>query len=340
MQTVLFLCTSPLHSLWALGLSAGPYAGDRCVLWTYGGQDFIAEAARLRADSPFAEVRMLADAYRKNQHSSRGIRKALDDFRTGGCELAPDLIVVGNDRRKEFQALAHALPKTPVAYMDDGTGSYAPAPRRVGTANRWLRRMLRRMKYGFSCDLPDWKGASVRVELAWVAFPEHVHAELARKRVHAIDPAWLRRRPVIEICGEAMRLAGLDPAALTQCEQLLVLPLEGQLDTIDGLRTRIDSLVGQTLDYGGHLAIKRHPRSTECSLAFPDRGMIVEVPQRLPLEVMVPLLDRIQVVGTLSTALIYLHWMNPRVRVTAISTTLAPDHPVLTLYRKLGIRFL
>lgn len=343
-RTVLFVCSSPLHSLWALALAAGPFADARRVLWAFepGGDqpDFIVEALRANGLGPFSEIETTGTLTRDDEPDTRLIRTALRQMQDRARAIAPDVILAGNDRTRQFQAIAVAVRGAAVTYMDDGTGSYVPLPAlkpSIGrTLKRWRNLVRRRFRYGFSYDKPRQLGMTRRVKAAWVAFPEHVHPGLRTKTLHRLEAGWLREESTRRICRDAVRLAGLDPERLAGLDLLLLLPRDSQIDETPGLRAQLESIARDVIARGGRLAIKRHPRSSAMTLAI-DPQSCIDIPPRLPVEILAPLLSRVRVVGALTSALIYLPWLGAEVSVEAIVPAGAEEHPVVQFYRALGI---
>lgn len=343
MRTVLFVSSTPLHSLWSLALATGPLADARCVLWTFdrGGDqpDFIVEALRGSGTNPFAAIEKVDSVSRKRLPEDRDVRGAMRELGQRVRALAPDTIFAGNDRTRQFQGIARAAPRAGIVYLDDGTGSYVPLPPRTprkAIREQW-HRVKRWFRYGFTYYKPNQLGMTARVSEAWVAFPAHVHPGLAARRLHRIEPEWLRATTVQGICTQAVRLAGFEADVLSGVELLLLLPRESQIDATPGLREQLESLVRAVHSRGGRVAIKRHPRSAAIPLAI-DLDSCIEIPSRLPIEILAPLLRGMRVVGAMTSALIFLPWLGADVRVESIVPSgVDPRHPVLGLYAALGI---
>mgnify|MGYP001596157282 CR=1 FL=1 len=346
MSNVLFMASTPLHSLWALGIAAGSFPDARCALVLIdqrdGDRDWIAETLADRMSTPFVEMRRFSEIgktpWRKLTHARARMREVTAFTR----QFAPDYVAVGNDRRAEFFAALAAAPQAMGAYLDDGTASYNQSPVPSTSQSPVIRRVVRGFRswiYGVPTEQEPYLGTSQAVQEAWVAWPEQVHAGLRSKRLHAIRPEWFQLPQVQTVCAEACRRAGLDHGALEGVQLLLAMPHDSLVRRQPGIRVQLQALVDRTLGQGGRVAIKRHPRSQVMPLTLPDTG-VIEVPQRLPLEILAPLLSGTEVVGMLTSALIYFRCLNAGVRVASLVPDGYSESPILNIYRSLGVRLL
>ncbi|HEX4895916.1 MAG TPA: hypothetical protein VFV11_06275 [Solimonas sp.] len=341
---VLFLVSTPLHSLWALAIARGQFA-DRPVALARidtraGSVDYIAEAIRQVVPAPFVEVAEFAEIGKRPLQKLRRARQVMTQLQTFASQRRYGQVVVGNDRRAEFYGALAASPGAVGGYLDDGTASYAPPPPRraprLHALTQGISARVRQLVYGLPTEKPDALGTARAVREAWVLLPGEVGGELAGKRIHGIQPQWFADPLVRATCERAIELAGLDPAAVRRLRHLLVLPHDSFLRQDPGLRRRFEDFLRIAAESGQPCAIKRHPRSRELGLDGAG-GDLIEIPRRLPLEIVAPLLSDAQVVGTLSSALIYLKALGARVEVSAFIPQSLTLHPVARLLRSLGI---
>lgn len=339
MPNVLFLASTPLHSFWSLGLARGAFAGWNCSLALIdqrtGDTDYIADALAMTPGAIREVVRFQQIGKRPIDKLRRG-RAAVASIKELASRLKPDYVAVGNDRRVEFHAALAAAPGATGAYLDDGMFSYLPMkPRRTSRLGSLLSTWARRGVYGVAAEHPDFVGGSRAVTEAWVMLPGQVHAGLRDKRLRCIEPTWFQDALVKEVCAQAALAAGIDPDAVRQARLLLVLPHESFLRAHPPLLDRLRRLMEQCAARGEHVMIKRHPRSQSESLEWPGT---TEVPRRLPIEILAPLLTDALVVGTLTTALISLRLLGKSLDVRYLDVPGRSGEQALPIYRAAGVR--
>ena len=346
MSNVLFLASTPLHTLWALGIANGAFAGDRCALALIdqrdGDRDFIAEVLAEQLPSPFVETCRFAQIGKKPLQKLTHARTRVREVMNYARQFKADYVAVGNDRRAEFHAVLAACPNAIGAYLDDGTGSYSALAAKTVTKSASVRMVangFRSLIYGVPTEREPYLGVSKAVDEAWVMLPNLVHEGLRAKPLRQIHADWFQKPLVQSICYEASFRAGLDRRALDGIQLLLVLPHDNLMRDQPDVRRRLQQLADQTLSTGGTVAIKRHPRSQETMLELPADGYI-EIPQRLPLEILAPVLKGTEVVGMLTSALIYLRCLGTDVRVSSLMPPNFSDNPIMKIYESVGVQLL
>lgn len=346
MSSVLFLSSTPLHSLWSLGIAAGAFGGARCALALIdqrdGDRDFIAEVIADTRPAPFVETRRFAQIGKKPLQKLTQARTRMREVMAYAREFMPGYVAVGNDRRAEFHAALAACPGAVGAYLDDGTASYSALAAEAvakSAAARALANGFRSLLYGVPTEREPYLGISRAVKEAWVVLPDQVHEGLRAKPLNQIRGEWFQLPVVQTVCAEANLRAGLDPRALDGIQLLLALPHDSLMREQPEIRTHLQRLADQTLAAGGTVAIKRHPRSRELALDLPEQR-VIEVPQRLPLEILAPLLSGTEVVGMLTSALIYLRHLGADVTVSTLVPPKFQGHPLLDIYRAVGVRMI
>lgn len=346
-RTILIQSPTPLASLWALGLAAGPYRDARCVLALIDrkkpGADPIAQACSTTAASPIAEVVEFPRIGKRFDEKWRRGRAVADAVARHAREAAPSQ-VLGNDRRIEFHAALNAAPAASGVFVDEGWGAYRGA-KRIGAGRRWARRLfgpmaaaLRQGTYGTASEKPDLVGGSAAVRESWLMLPMTPNPALAGKPARHMEADWFRAPGVLAVCAEAVRLCGLDPQAVSSARLVLVLPHDAYLREHPELRQGLLDLAQTFAARGERVAYKFHPRSS--AGALPIDGPAFELPRRMPLELLVPLLDGALVAGAMSSALMYLPRLGARVELAALLPEADRDHPMTRIYRELGIRIL
>ena len=346
MANVLFMASTPLHSLWALAMAAGAFAARQSALALIdqrpADRDFIAEVLGKRLPAPFVEVRRFEQIGKKPLQKLTHARARMREVMEFARQFAPDYVAVGNDRRAEFHAALHACPQATGAYFDDGLASYSEVPAGAVAQSKPLRVLangFRSLLYGLPTEREPYIGVSHAAREAWVMLPDHVHGGLRAKPLRRIEPEWFHLPLVQETCAQASLNAGLEQRALDGIQLLLVLPHDSLLRGETRIRERFQQYVDRARATGGTVAIKRHPRSSEMALDLPEQG-VIEIPQRLPLEILAPLLQGTEVVGMLSSALIYLRCLGADVRVSTMVPASYTNSPILNIYRAVGVQLL
>lgn len=322
----LYLAATPLHSFLTLGLVAGPFRARGPHVFALidqapGARDYVADA--LEADpARRVEVRRFAAI-----GSLANPRDGLAAVRALAAERRPSTIAVGNDHRLEFYAAVQGCPDARRTYLDDGLYSYLPRPDTKAGWREALSNWRRRLKYGVPAERPGMTGGSRAVQDAYVLLPSQVHAGLAGKPVLAYERAWFADPWVQAICRGAAVAAGFDAARCAEIRLLLLLPHPSFLRAAPALRERFEALAADTAARGGRVAAKSHPNAggtpVHAQLRLPEDAAI-DVPARLPVEVLAPLLPAAGtlVVGTLTTALLSLVRLGPALTVRSIAPRL------------------
>jgi hypothetical protein len=302
----LFLASTPLHTFFALGLMSGPFRDGPNRLWLIdqppGVRDHLGEAIEA-SGSLAVEVRRFA--------ALRGTGPARAELRriSGlAAQAAPSTIAVGMDHRLEFHAAIRGCPLARRIYIDDGLYSYLPHQHAKPAWREWLTNVRRSLKYGVRSERPSLVGGSRAVQGAYVLLPAHVHAGLAGKPVQALEPGWFAEPVVERLCLAAAELAGFDASRCASIGLLVLLPHPRFLIADPTLKAQLATLARQHRQRGETVALKSHPNAAQPAheqLGLPA-GVALEVPARLPAEVLAPLLQDAKVVGSLTTALLSL----------------------------------
>ena len=342
-MSILFLASTPLHTFFALGLMRGPYRDRAHTLAMIdqppGVRDYIADALQADPEQAVAVVRFPA------LRSGVPARSLLAQVSSFAARLAPSTIAVGNDHRLEFHAAVRGCPSARRTYIDDGLYSYLPHPDAKPAWRERLSNWRRGVKYGLTVERPRWVGGSSAVQDAYVLLPPQVHPGLAGKPVQALQRAWFADPWVAAICASAAALAGVDAQRCASIRLLVLLPHPGFLRAEPALARRIEALVHARLGRGEAVALKSHPNAGGVpageQLRVPaDR--IVELPARLPVEVLAPLLPAgdTLIVGTLTTALLTLVLLGrgARVRSLVSQTSRGYNQRAMAIYASVGIR--
>lgn len=319
----LFLASTPLHTFFALGLMAGPMRQAPKHLWLIdqppGARDYLGEALEKSGAIDVKVTRFAA------LRSTAAARAQLVEMSALAARTAPAIIAVGMDHRLEFYAALRGCPSARRVYIDDGLYSYLPHQHAKAPWLESLSNWRRSLKYGLPVERPALVGGSKAVQAAYVLLPGQVHAGLAGKPVQALQPEWFATDAVRQTCVAAAALAGFDAAGCAGLGLLLLLPHPRFLQSNPALKEQLVRLVRDHAQRGQTVALKSHPNAAEPAhrqLGLPEAAC-VEVPARLPAEVLAPLLDKTVVVGTLTTALLSLSLLGRGLQVYRLPSVAA-----------------
>ena len=319
----LFLASTPLHTFFALGLMAGPMRQAPKHLWLIdqppGARDYIGEALDKSGAIDVKVTRFAA------LRGTAAARAQLQEMSAQAARIAPATIAVGMDHRLEFYAALRGCPSARRVYIDDGLYSYLPHQHATAPWLEGLSNWRRSLKYGLPVERPALVGGSKAVQAAYVLLPGQVHGGLAGKPVQALQPEWFATNVVRQTCIAAAALAGFDAAGCASLGLLLLLPHQRFLQADSGLKEQLVKLVRDHADRGQTVALKSHPNAAQPAhqqLDLPEAACI-EVPARLPAEVLAPLLNHTVVVSTLTTALLSLSLLGRGLRVYRLASAAA-----------------
>ena len=339
----LFLPTTPLHAFFALGLMRGPFRDHQHTLALISRlddtPDHIADALQDSVSSGVTVVRF---------PKLKGVgpaRRLLGEISACARAIEPSMIAVGNDRRTEFYAAVRGCPSARRIYLDDGLHSYLPHHDVQSAWRRALDVTRRRLRYGLPVERPPMIGGSRAVQEAYVLLPQQVHEGLRGKPVQPLQPSWFADPWVRGICTAAASLAGLDTSLCRSIGLLLLLPHPRFLESYPVLRQQIEALAARHAERGELVALKAHPWAglpLARQLKVPLHS-VLELPARLPVEVLVPLLSGTLVVGSLTTALLSLALLGEHLTVHSLLPPATPgaegdnNDRTLNIYRSVGI---
>lgn len=331
MTSLVLIATSPLHLFLTLGLLNGPLRGYRCAVAivdaTPGQPDYLVEA--LRSDTP--TVTVVETFFVLNRHGAA--RATLARIASFVASHAPDVLATGTEKIEYFAAV-QAAPRAQGLYIDDGLYSYLPSRFEAPAWRQAWDNLRHSLKYRMQVDQSALLGSARSIDDAYVLLPAHVHAGLARKRIHRLQPDWFAGEPLRTICRRAAALAGFEAERVRRITLLVLIPKPDLLEHSPALRKGLSWLVSDQYQRGGLVAIKRHPRAKGSGIGIdlPSDAAtnLMEIPQRLPVECLAPLLGPgTRVVGALTTGLITLALLGDRLEVATLEVP-PPEGDALT----------
>ena len=233
----------------------------------------------------------------------------------------PAEIVVGSDRRIEFQYLMHRFSQTgsrPLGvYLDDGLYSYLWWKHSRLDLEWWVNNFLKKVVYGAWWDQPRTIGDSRWVDKARLLFPAMARPPLLQKRTERIAVELSCAPAMQKLASELAGLMGIEANRLSSIRKLILLPhpvhMKRRPELVQVLRHELDQSEGLT-------AIKYHPRyegRDPLSLLSPETLLL---PNNVAYEFMLPLLsDETEVVGDLSTVMLSTKLLRPQIRCRLLS---------------------
>ncbi|GGK63685.1 hypothetical protein GCM10007941_12320 [Amphritea balenae] len=221
--------------------------------------------------------------------------------------------------------MAHAV-STPVGvYLDDGTYTY------LGRKTNWFKdqlvdNIIKKIVYGTWWKQPKTIGASDWIQDAYIAFPKFACSALQDKNIRQL-PLNLNRNEFREL--SLLSLQGLDTDTdISTLGGLLLLPHDSVVNHSSLLKFK-----EWCKNINGRIAYKHHPRTsnkTAFTSAIPSKSL--ELPSKVPMEVMLPLLpENCVIVGDISTALLTSKWLRPELSVSAIADDISEPEWIFLL---------
>ncbi|MCG8315985.1 MAG: alpha-2,8-polysialyltransferase family protein, partial [Pseudomonadales bacterium] len=276
------------------------------------------------SDSPFQEVRISQGHIKGTKAKLANRKQIFAEISQWTEHYEPAQLFTGNDRRIEFQYAMHCATErrdnVQGIYMDEGTFTYVGREASSSFSDRVVDNWLKKMTYGFWWKNPASIGASDWITDAYAAFPELVHPLLARKQLHALQPAHYDNPTVKSFCSLLVEHFGADLHTLSELSTVLTLPHESIIARIDGYQNAMYSVVAGLLSDGKKIGVKYHPRNTDPDILQAEgRNGAYVIPHRIPFEAILPLLPpETTIIGDLSSTLINGRWLRPDARIISI----------------------
>jgi hypothetical protein len=299
-------------------------------------------------DSPFTTVEVLRSDYRPHLGGSkwpvRDLKRMLvkKRFRAANRRKLDDAIerwrprrvYVGADSYFEGQYALYrakaADPATRGIYVEDGTAAYDYTFKVEGfrgTLER-IKSLGKKLRFG-----PWWRhvvhpGTSDLIDESWVAFPDLVIEELARKPLHALPSDTLERPAFRSLMTALGNEFGVDVEKMRRASLIVALTRSSVAKLLPGYEETMRKLCHELAEAGHMVAVKYHPREyDERFVRLPEHENLYVVPPRILFEALVSLPEDpgFTVIGDVSTALIATRWLRPSARVIAVRHVVGGD---------------
>ncbi len=244
----------------------------------------------------------------------------------------PSEIIVGSDRRIEFQYLMHRFsltgPRPKGVYLDDGLYSYLWW--KHSRLEWWLNNLVKKMVYGVWWDQPRTIGDSRWVDKARLLFPPMARIPLLQKKPERIAVELSCAPAMQKLASQLAELMRFETNQLSSIRKLILLPhpvhMKRQPELAQVLRQELDQSEGLT-------AVKYHPRyegRDPLNLLSPETLLL---PKSVAYEFILPLLsDETEVVGDLSTVMLSTKLLRPQIRCRLLSKFDEGDEKSQTLH--------
>ena len=240
-------------------------------------------------------------------------------------EFTPQRVVVGSDRRVEFQFVMQLLTQKGIdvegIYLDDGLYSYA------GKTYSWLKEpmnaFLKKIAYGSWWHEPKTVGASQWIDSCWVFRPDEVIDTLKSKSLYKIESEWFNLADVKSFGMAVCDAFGLDENALLVLQDmdlLILIPHPENIKKMRGYEVRLLRFLDSLKALQKKIAAKYHPRTESHDLLrLVEAYQVSLIPQGLAFEFVLPFLKKGSViVGDVGTALLTAQWLRPDLKVFAV----------------------
>lgn len=240
-------------------------------------------------------------------------------------EFSPDEIVVGSDRRVEFQQAMHFMSNTAKqtagVYLDDGLYSYAGKP--YSWFKEPINALLKKLAYGLWWQEPKTVGASAWIDQAWLFQPQYAVQAIQAKACHQIKTDWFALPEVQAISTEILGQYGIDVKAvqtLVEVDVFILFSHPNDIAQMPGYRQRVEAFIKQLTERNLKVAVKYHPRAqTEDDWGLAEQFELFLAPRDLAFEFMLPMLKPNSIVlGDVGTVVMTAKWLRPDIASYAV----------------------
>ncbi|MCF6344956.1 MAG: alpha-2,8-polysialyltransferase family protein [Thiomicrorhabdus sp.] len=291
--------------------------------------------------SPFQSIKIFSGVCSgKKKLAER--RQNFAQIKKGLTRFTPQQVMVGSDRRVEFQfTLAHLKSLgTPAkgVYLDDGLYSYMG--RKSSCLSDGVNAILKKMTYGFWWQEPRVVGASNWIQEAWLFAPEQAVPQLQQKKCDTLEPQWFRTPEILALSQRVAHELAFDATVLEALDVMLLIPHPANVQKMVGYQARLQAVIRQLCHQGKRVGVKYHPRApSEDYLLLASQGAVDIIPAALAFEFCLPsLASECKVIGDVGTALLTTKWLRPDLSVYAVlDESDAFQKPFVSLNKRLDI---
>ncbi len=253
---------------------------------------------------------------KKWQHR-RTIFQQIDSYL---IQYKPKKILVGNDRRMEFQYIvSHLNNSVEVTYVDEGTATYVNSFG-VNKIKEYIDRVfdakLKKLVYGTWYSHTSMVGGSRWIDNSIVCFPDLANRGIKKKAIKLFEQSWFRHKNIKEFLYFYAERLDLDVLNIASIQTVFILPHPMFLGASDFDRAAYKCKMQDVIKKGNIVGVKYHPRQCGDPLSLLGMGLI-EIPRELPLELFLPLMTIKEAWGDVSSAVMSVKWLCPDANVYA-----------------------
>lgn len=253
-----------------------------------------------------------------------------------------DEVVVGSDRRIEFQFVMHELrlkQKNVVAsYIDDGLYSY------LAWQRPWWKyianSLVKKLFYGLWWREPSMPGCSSYINQSILISPEKALPCLLDKKVKTLDLSQFDNARLKNWTAMLLDAFQCNIAAVSNIDVCFILPHPNDLkkmpNYVENLKSQIQSRIAQ----GQTVGVKYHPRVTDKDLfGLNQFDNIVLIPNALAFEFLIPFLNQhADIIGDYTTVMLTSKMLRGDLNVIAsIETNNNYEQPLLSVMKLFGV---
>jgi len=320
----LHMCTTPRHLLSAIAIASQYESEDHHVilfdqdtnkhLYLAVVSEYLKQSKLFGFSAIFYKPNK--GGIKKWQHR-KTIFQQIDSYL---IRYKPKKILVGNDRRMEFQYIVrHLNNSVEVTYVDEGTATYVNGLG-INKITEYIDRVfdakLKKLVYGAWYSHTSMLGGSRWIDNSIVCFPDLANRAIKKKAIKLFEPSWFRHKNIKEFLNFYAERLDLDVLKIASIQTVFILPHPMFLGASDFDRAAYKCKMQDEIKKGNIVGVKYHPRQCGDPLSLLGMGLI-EIPRELPLELFLPLMTIKEAWGDVSSAVMSVKWLCPDANVYA-----------------------
>jgi len=322
---MLFLPSTPLNILLSSAFALNQDSKIAMEIWLIDQREISKnpyyQALLNWKESPFKLVKILPG-------KARGLYKLAErennfsTIRSGLTRFKPDMVIVGSDRRIEFQYVMHYLDSFGKAvkgiYLDDGLYSYSG--RKSHRIKDAFNALIKKMSYGSWWEEPKTVGVSSLIQQAWLFQPSLAIEALQGKSLMSINVDWFKSKELLSLSYALASALGVNALKLSELDSIILIPHPNNVKKIPNYIARLKKRIMQDIESGKKVGVKYHPRMPSVDeFNLNTVGVYEIIPTQIAFEFCLPMLSKkCTVLGDVGTALLTTKWLRPEINVKAV----------------------
>jgi len=325
LERLLFLPSTPLNVLLSAAFALQQDSQTVMELWLIDQRKMdnnpYSKALLDWKQSPFKQIKLLP-GQAKGLQKLKERRQNFATLRDGLEQFKPNQIMVGSDRRIEFQYAMHYLKEIGESvngvYLDDGLYSYAG--REASLFKDGFNALLKKLSYGLWWEEPKTVGASSLIHQAWLFQPSLAVEALQKKSLMTINVNWFKSSELLGLSHSLATVLGVNTEKIREVDLLVLIPHPNNIKKIPNYAARLKQRIIQEIATGKKVGVKYHPRMpADDVLNLKSLGVYDIVPAQMAFEFCLPMLAKDCIVlGDIGTALLTTKWLRPEIEVQAV----------------------